>query len=84
MKTMIDNVLGLSCAFTYAREHHLPAEQVTNLALRLVRADMGHPAVARYLPPAFPGIVKEARQWLREAQEVITGERPRTWDAARA
>jgi hypothetical protein len=80
---MINNSLGLSCAFVYARKHHLPAEQVSDLALRLVRADMGHPTAARYMPSAFPGIVAEARQWLREAHEVITGERPRTWDAAR-
>ncbi len=79
---MIDNMLGLSYAFTHLRAHKHPAAEITALALRLVRTDMGHPTALRYLPEAYHGIVSEAREWLREANEVIAGERERTWDSA--
>ena len=67
----IDNLLGLSCAFTYLREHKYPAADITALALRLVHTDMGRPTVLRFLPEAYHATVSEARAWLREAEEVI-------------
>lgn len=69
----IENMLGLSAAFTMARDYRYTPEIITSLALNLVRADMSHPSALRYLPPAFTGIVNEARAWLREAQEIIGG-----------
>lgn len=78
---MIDNMLGLSCAFTYLRQYKHPAAEITALALRLVRADMAQPSALRFMPEAYHTTVSEARAWLREAEEVITGERERAWDA---
>lgn len=79
MHTVTPNeMLGLAAAFTYARRYRTP-EETTALALRLVRADMGWPTLARRLTYikgtcwSFPLAVDAARAWLRTAAEIIEG-----------
>lgn len=80
---MIDNLYGLSFTFRASRRLKEPAANITNAALNLVRADMSHPSALRFMSETYHSAVKDARKWLKEAQEVIEGTRARGYGASR-
>lgn len=62
---MIDNLRGLVVLYAKLR-WTASAEQITDCAQRLCRADMGAAAVHRHMHQAYHDTVAEARRWLRD------------------
>ena len=67
----IDNLYGLRAAFAHAINFSWSAELTTPLALRLVRADMGHPSASQSMPEHYQCTVNRARQWLRDVSDPL-------------
>jgi len=67
---------GTLVAFLFARRWR-PAAETTLIALDVVRSNLGRPREWMDANEADTETLAQAREWLREAQDIIVGDAPR-------